>query len=624
MITFPELSLKPEILHAIAEMGFVNPTPVQAKAIPTILENDGDVIALAQTGTGKTAAFGLPIIERIDVNNLDTQCLILCPTRELCVQIAKELTNFSKYVEGLVVTAVYGGTPIQPQMQMLRRGAQIVVGTPGRTLDLVKRRALKVENIAWLALDEADEMLNMGFKEDLDEILTTTPATKRTLLFSATMPRTVEQMSRKYMNNTIKLELAKRNSGNRDVNHLYYMVPAKHRYAALKRIADVHPDIYSIVFCRTRQETKDISEKLVRDGYNADSLHGDLSQAQRDHVMGKFRSKSISLLVATDVAARGLDVTDLTHVINYNLPDDLEAYVHRSGRTGRAGKKGTSVAIVHSREGGRIRSLQKMLDTPFERAMVPSGSEVCEKQLYNLIDNVKQTPVDQEMIDPYMGAINEKLESLSRDELIKCFVSVEFNRFLDYYKGAEDINMDEDKRRETRERGSSRGQDENFSRMFINQGKLDNLNPTKLIGLINDTTGRRDIEIGKIDIMKKFSFFDADKSAVELLLSSFKGIKSETGFDISIEVTKPEANGGRTRSQRSFGGGGGGRSYGGGNREGGRSGGGSREGRSGGSREGRSYGGRSEGRSGGGSREGRSGGSREGGRSRDSYRGDRS
>ena len=551
MTTFSELALKPEIIHAVTEMGFEKPTPVQAKAIPTILESKNDLIVLAQTGTGKTAAFGLPVINEIDPSNTDTQCLILCPTRELCVQIAKELGNFSKFIDNFRVTAVYGGANIQPQMQDLKRGAQIVVGTPGRTLDLIKRRALRLESIAWLVLDEADEMLNMGFQEDLDEILVTTPSGKRTLLFSATMPRAIETMSKKYMNDVAKIEIGKRNAGADNVNHIYYMVTAKNRYNALKRIADMHPQIFSIIFCRTRQETKDIAEKLIKDGYNADSLHGELSQAQRDLVMGKFRSKNLRLLVATDVAARGLDVNDLTHVINYNLPDDLEAYVHRSGRTGRAGKKGTSIAIVHSREGGRVRDLERMLNKPFVREQVPSGQDVCAIQLYNLIDNIDQTQVDETEIAPYMDTINEKLAHLTREDLVKRIVSVEFNRFLEYYKTAEDINMSEDGKRERKQRGSV-ATDENFARMFINLGAIDQMNPARLIGIINDKTGKRDIELGKIDIMKKFSFFDAEKSAVDLLVSSFEGMISENGFPVHVEVSKPDAPG-SDRSKRSAG-----------------------------------------------------------------------
>lgn len=566
MTSFTELALKPEIIRAVTEMGFEAPTPVQSKAIPTILEEKSDLIALAQTGTGKTAAFGLPVINEIDPSDRNTQALVLCPTRELCVQIARELTNFSKHIDGVRVTAVYGGANIQPQIQDIKKGAQIIVGTPGRTLDLLKRRVLRLESIEWLVLDEADEMLNMGFQEDLDEILNTTPADKNTLLFSATMPRMIEKMTKKYMSSPTKLEMGKRNEGAKSVNHIYYMVTARNRYAALKRIADMHPSIFSIVFCRTRQETKDIAEKLIKDGYNADSLHGDLSQQQRDAVMNKFRGKHLNLLIATDVAARGLDVSELTHVINYNLPDDLEAYVHRSGRTGRAGKKGTSIAIVHSREGGRIRNLEKMIGKPFERAMVPDGKDVCEVQLLNLIDKMENTPVDDAMIEPYMEAINSKLDALSREDLIKRFVSVEFNRFLDYYKDAEDINMSEDKRREKKQRGSV-ASDDHLERLFINLGKMDNLNPGLLMGMINEATGKRDIEVGKIDVMKKFSFFDADKQYVDLIVSSFKGKVSDNGFDIHVEVSKPDGGreGGKNagRPKRDSRDGGGKKSFGG-------------------------------------------------------------
>ncbi len=543
MMTFQELALKPEIIRAVTEMGFEKPTPVQAKAIPAILQNPIDLITLAQTGTGKTAAFGLPIINEVRVEDKFPQVLILCPTRELCMQIARELENFAKFIDGLRILSVYGGANIQPQVEALRKGVHIVVGTPGRTLDLFKRRSLKVDKIEWLVLDEADEMLTMGFKDDLDEILSTTPSTKRTLLFSATMPKEIERITKTYMNSPDKIEIGKRNAGTENVNHIYYMVAAKNRYAALKRIADMNPKIFSIVFCRTRQETKDIADKLVQDGYNADSLHGDLSQAQRDVVMNKFRKKHLRLLVATDVAARGLDVNSLTHVINYNLPDELEAYVHRSGRTGRAGKKGTSIAIVHSREGRRIKMLENMLKRPFVRAKVPTGEEVCAIQLYNLIDKMEKTQVDEESIAPFMDTVYKQLESMSREDIIKRFVAIEFSRFIDYYKNSVDINVNEDSPREGKKR-TSRASNENFARMFINLGDMDRLTPTGLIGLINDTTGKRDIEIGKIDIKNKFSFFDADKDSVDLLMSSFKGKKSENGFDIAIEVSHPEVGGG--------------------------------------------------------------------------------
>lgn len=549
MMTFQELALKPEIIRAVTDMGFVKPTPVQGKAIPAILENKTDLIALAQTGTGKTAAFGLPIINEVRIKDKFIQALVLCPTRELCVQIARELENFSKYMAGVSILSVYGGANIQPQIDRLKKGVQIVVGTPGRTLDLIKRRALKVDQIEWLVLDEADEMLNMGFKEDLDSILSTAPSSKTTLLFSATMPKEIERISKTYMNKPEIMEMGKRNAGTENVNHIYYMVAAKNRYAALKRIADMNPKIFSIVFCRTRQETKDIAEKLAQDGYNADALHGDLSQAQRDLVMNKFRKKHLRLLVATDVAARGLDVNDLTHVINYNLPDELEAYVHRSGRTGRAGKKGTSIAIVHSREGRRIKLLEQKLKRPFERQQVPNGEEVCGKQLFNLIDKMEQIPVEEESIAPFMEEVYKKLEWMSREELIKRFVSVEFNRFLSYYKDASDINVSEDSPRQKKERGS-RAKDENFARMFINLGSIDGLSPTNLIGLINDTTSKRDIEIGKIDIKNKFSFFDADRKAVDLLVKSFKGEKSNKGFDIVVEETRPEVS--ERRNERPF------------------------------------------------------------------------
>ena len=549
MMTFQELELKPEIIRAITEMGFEKPTPVQGGAIPIVLENKADLIALAQTGTGKTAAFGLPVINEVRLEDRFTQVLVLCPTRELCMQIARELDNFSKYMEGLRILSVYGGANIQPQIDKLKKGVQIVVGTPGRTLDLIKRKALKVDQIEWLVLDEADEMLTMGFKDDLDAILNTAPASKRTLLFSATMPAEIERITKTYMHNPEKIEMGKRNAGTENVNHIYYMVAAKHRYAALKRIADMNPQIFSIIFCRTRQETKDIADKLMQDGYNADALHGDLSQAQRDLVMNKFRKKHLRLLVATDVAARGLDVNDLTHVINYNLPDELEAYVHRSGRTGRAGKKGTSIAIVHSREGRRIKLLEKKLNRPFERAQVPSGEDVCGKQLFNLIDKMEQIPVDEDSIAPFMDEVYKKLDWMSREDLIKRFVSVEFNRFLSYYKDAEDINVSEDSPRQKKERGS-RARDENFARMFINLGAIDGLSPTNLIGLINDTTGKRDIEIGKIDVKKKFSFFDADKSAVSLIVKSFKGEKSHKGFDIVVEETRPELSDNKDRVRK--------------------------------------------------------------------------
>ena len=439
MITFKETGLGNDMLKAVNELGFVNPTPVQEQTIPAILKSEKDVIALAQTGTGKTAGFGLPVLEKISENTKQVQAIVLCPTRELCLQITKDLTNYSKFKGHVSVAAVYGGSSIDTQIRKLKKGVQIVVGTPGRTLDLIKRNALKINHIKWLILDEADEMLNMGFRDDMDAILENTPKEKQTLLFSATMPKGVRNIASQYMNNPEEISIGKKNIGAENVNHVYYVVKASDRYNALKRLADIHPDIYGIVFCRTRGETKEVAAKFIQDGYSADALHGELSQAQRDQVMLRFRSNKIQLLVATDVAARGLDINDLTHVINYNLPDDLEAYIHRSGRTGRAGKLGTSIIISHSREGRKIQELEKLVGKKFEQLPVPTGKEVCEKRLYNLMDNIENIDVNNEEIAPYMKAINNKLGWIDRDELLKRFVYVEFNRFLEYYKKDNDM-----------------------------------------------------------------------------------------------------------------------------------------------------------------------------------------
>jgi ATP-dependent RNA helicase DeaD len=576
MSTFQEMGLSPEILRAIEELNFITPTPVQQQTIPVLLESKKDLIALAQTGTGKTAAFGLPILQQIQPETNSIQSLILCPTRELCMQITKDIESFAKYTKNLHVVAVYGGAAIKNQIDALHRGAQIVVATPGRALDLIKRRALKVDNIKWLVLDEADEMLNMGFQEDLDAILSTTPQEKQTLLFSATMPKEIVSITRKYMDSPTEISVGKRNTGADNVKHEYYMVQARDRYEVLKRIADMNPKVYSIVFCRTRMETKDVADKLMQDGYNADALHGDLSQAQRDNVMDRFRRGSLQILVATDVAARGLDVSDLTHVINYNLPDELEVYIHRSGRTGRAGKNGISVSIIHTRESNKIKALEKLTGKKFEQKMVPGGKEICEKQLFNLIDIMEKVEVNHTQIDQFLPAIYKKLEWLDREELIKHFVSVEFNRFLEYYKNARDLNIF-DSRNERSDRGDRRGRgrdreerpgkqeragnsdrpswpersdrperkerkrqsDVNFSRFFINVGEKNGLQPARLIGLINDMTGKKDIEVGKIEIMKKFAFFEIDSDYSKLL---FKGSK-EAEFDnipVVVELSQPE------------------------------------------------------------------------------------
>ncbi|MCB0515009.1 MAG: DEAD/DEAH box helicase [Chitinophagales bacterium] len=553
MQNFSELGLSPALLRAIGDLGFENPTPIQEKAIPAILSESQDIIALAQTGTGKTAAFGLPIIEQIDAQNDNVQAIILCPTRELGVQIAKDLESFAKYIAPLKITAVYGGADITKQIKALKSGTHIVVGTPGRVIDLLKRGVLKINNIQWLVLDEADEMLNMGFKDDIDTILAATPAERQTLLFSATLPQEIMRIAEEYMHQPLEISVGKRNEGAANVEHEYYMVHAKDRYEALKRIADINPKIYGIVFCRTRQETKDIAEKLIQDGYNADALHGDLSQAQRDYVMNRFRTRLLQILVATDVAARGLDVNDLTHVINYNLPDELEVYIHRSGRTGRAGKSGTSIAIIHMRELHKIQRLEKLLRKNFSRERVPTGKEICEKQLFNLVDKVENIEVNQTQIEQFLPAIYKKLSWLSREELIQHFVSVEFNRFLDYYKNATDLNVNTDRKSSRfeedrfenksgkkdiqRERGR-RGKMA-YTRFYINVGHKNNLSVPKLIGLINDRTQNRDINIGKIDIMKKFAFFEIDSRYESEVNRAFKNARFE-GVDLMVEISKPE------------------------------------------------------------------------------------
>ncbi len=567
MNSFEETGLRVEVLEAITEMGFEKPTPIQAKAIPQLLESNRDLIASAQTGTGKTAAFGLPTVNDIDTEDNNTQTLILCPTRELCLQIANDLSNFSSKIKGLRVVAVYGGANIDPQIKALNRGAHIVVGTPGRAKDLIKRKRLKLGDVSRVILDEADEMLTMGFKDDLDAILGETPTFKQTLLFSATMSREIREITKKYMDDPMELAAAKVNEGTKNVQHVYYVVNARNRYELLKRIADINPHIYGIVFCRTRMETKDIANKLMQDGYNADALHGDLSQAQRDEVMSKFRSRQLQILVATDVAARGLDVNELTHVINYNLPDEIEVYTHRSGRTGRAGNKGTSIAIVHTRERGKIRDIERRTGVEFIREMAPSGKDICTKQLYALIDKIEKVEVDEQQIEPFLPEIYRKLEWLSREELIKHFVSAEFNRFLGYYKDAEDINVS-DKDRGRRNDGDDRRGDRknrrnsNFSRLFVNAGSENGLNPARLIGLVNEALDSSDAAIGKIDILSKFSFFEIEKSREQDIIDSLNGEPFE-GIDLSVEISKDKPKKGGFNNRR------GGGSYGGGRRSGG-------------------------------------------------------
>ncbi|WP_394421285.1 DEAD/DEAH box helicase [Tenacibaculum mesophilum] len=550
MSTFLDLGLQEPINKALTDLGYEKPTVIQEKAIPQIISSTEDLKAFAQTGTGKTAAFSLPIIELADQTSTHTQAIILSPTRELAVQIGKNIEDFSKYLPNLKVATVYGGANIEEQIRKLKKGIQIVVGTPGRTVDLIKRRALKLGNVQWLVLDEADEMLNMGFKDELDQVLEATPNTKQTLLFSATFPREVEDIAKNYMTNPVEVTSGQKNQGSDNVSHEYYLVNEKTRYPALKRVADLNPDIYGIVFCRTRRETQEVANNLIRDGYNADSLHGDLSQAQRDSVMEKFRKKNIQILVATDVAARGLDVNNLTHVINHKLPDQIENYNHRSGRTGRAGNKGVSIALVSKKEQGRLRPIERIIKKQFVHTPIPSGKEICQNQLFHLIDKVHNTEVNTEQIEGFLPSIYEKLEDLSREELIQKFVSLEFNTFLSYYENAPDLNN-----LSSRENSRGRSSSENMTRFFINLGRKDRLNPAKLIGLINDQNIGDKIEIGAIDILDTFSFFEIDKNFEKETLDAFAANDPDfNGRSVNIEITKNDRSGGGRKSRRSGGG----------------------------------------------------------------------
>lgn len=538
MNNFKETQLDSNILKAISEMGFKTPTPIQAKTIPHLMNSNQDLIATAQTGTGKTAAFGLPSIHLTDLKYNDTQTLVLCPTRELCIQIAKDLAKYSKFVAGINILAVYGGSDIKTQIRSLNKGAQIVIGTPGRTKDLIKRKKLNISRITRIILDEADEMLTMGFKDDLEMILSHTPKEKQTLLFSATMSKKVIAITESYMSNPEKIAAAQMNITAENVEHIYYMVNAKDRYEVVKRIADINPNIYGIVFCRTRRETKDIANKLMNDGYNADTLNGDLSQAERDEVMGRFRKRQLQLLVATDVAARGLDVDDLSHIINFNLPDDFEIYVHRSGRTGRAGKKGISIAILHTREMRKIREIEKRTKISFSCKDVPTGMDICKTRLLSLIDKVENVDVDEQQIAQFMPDIYKKLEWLERDELIKHFVSTEFNRYLSYYKNARDINISSNSKNRGKKRRDNPNRNDrsltSLSGYYINIGFQSKMNPGRLMGLINECLRSSNAVIGNIEIMKTFSFFEIEKEYEEKLIKSFKG-KKFAGISIQIE-----------------------------------------------------------------------------------------
>lgn len=529
-MTFKELNLRAELISAVEELGYEQPMPVQEQTIPFMLTQTADLVALAQTGTGKTAAFGLPILNMIDVKFNQVQALVLAPTRELCIQISNDMKGYSIHMPSMHIVPVYGGEDIRKQLKELDRTPQIVVATPGRLIDLIERGKIKLQNISYLVLDEADEMLNMGFKEDIETILKETPATRRTMLFSATMPAEVGRIARQYMKDFHEITVGNKNEGTENVRHIYYISQAKQRYLVLKRIVDLNPDVYGIVFCRTRQETKEVADKLIQDGYNADALHGDLSQAQRDMAMSKFRIRHTQLLVATDVAARGLDVSDLTHVINYNLPDDVEIYTHRSGRTGRANKTGVSVSIIHSKEKFKIKDIERMLKRKFEQQQIPNGLEVCKKQLFHMIDRMQQVEVNEE-IEPYMAQIMTQLEYLPKEELLKRFVSIEFNRFLNYYKDSVDLNVEErSSRGESGEKGS-RNKDGKYGkksgervRLKINVGNREGMNPKRILGLINDVTEDKSINIGDIEVTGKFTFFDVFEDQKDKVIKAFDGV----------------------------------------------------------------------------------------------------
>ena len=531
MKTFEELGVSGNIRKAIEELGFVQPMPVQEEVIPYLISPEGsDVIALAQTGTGKTAAFGIPLLQRIDTSSRETQALVLSPTRELCLQITDDIRDFSKYMEGVHVEAVYGGASIEPQMRSLKKGVNIIVATPGRLVDLMHRGYAHLEQVKTIVLDEADEMLNMGFSENINEVFESLPAEHSTLMFSATMSKDIERIAKKYLHDYKEIVVGSRNEGAENVNHIYYLVSAKDKYLALKRIVDYYPKIFAIIFCRTKIETQEIADKLIKDGYNAESLHGDLSQQQRDLTMQKFRQHLTQLLVATDVAARGLDVDDLTHVINFGLPDDIENYTHRSGRTGRAGKKGTSISIIHSREKFKIRNIEKEIGKEFVKAEIPSAEEICKKQLYKVMDQIVKTDVDDEEIAPFMQDISRYFEYIDKEEIIKKIVSLEFGKFLAYYADApelEKVDMSKEKKPQTDKQKLQNKAEKGYKRLFINLGKRDGFYPGELMQMLNRFVGGRQA-VGHIDLLDTISYFevpekDAKKVMIQLTGIRFKG-----------------------------------------------------------------------------------------------------
>lgn len=539
---FQDFNLNPAILKAIDELGFKEPMPIQAEVLPVLLSQRTDLVGLAQTGTGKTAAFGLPLLQNIDPKNRSVQALILCPTRELCMQITKDLLSYAKYIPEIMIVPVYGGTSIEQQFKSLAKKPQIIVATPGRLQDMIRRNRIDFSNVQWMVLDEADEMLDMGFQEDVDAILEYMPEQKNTLLFSATMPAEVEQILNKYMKDPVRISIGQKNSGTANVRHNYYMIKASDRYLALKRLIDYYPSIYGIVFCRTKLETQEVADNLIHDGYNAASLHGDLSQAQRDLVMNHFRQGFTQILVATDVAARGLDVTNLSHIINYNLPDDIDTYVHRSGRTGRADKTGICISLVHQKEKHKIKAIEKQLGRPMERELIPTAQQVCEKQLFRHIDNLEKVDIMRDDIDDYLPVVFKKLSWLTREELITRVVALNFNRFLDYYKDAKDLNIIEDNKDKKDKKDKKQHDDSHMVRLFFGMGKRDHIKPNSLIGRINDVTGTKDIEIGHIDLMENFSFVAVDGDKAQFIVDCFADpTKNTEGIRVEITTGEPKS-----------------------------------------------------------------------------------
>ncbi|WP_062054741.1 DEAD/DEAH box helicase [Aquimarina longa] len=545
MNKFEALGLGEAIIKAVIDMGFETPSEVQEKAIPILLNEETDIVALAQTGTGKTAAFGFPLIEKVDSTSRITQGLILSPTRELCLQITNELKNYSKFIPGLHTVAIYGGASITDQAKQIKRGAQIIVATPGRMQDMINRKMVDISNISYCVLDEADEMLNMGFYEDINAILSHTPKEKNTWLFSATMPKEVSTIAKRFMQNPVEITVGHKNTGSKNVSHEYYVVNSRDRYAALKRLADANPDIFSVIFCRTKRDTQKVAENLIEDGYNAAALHGDLSQNQRDLVMKSFRNRQIQMLVATDVAARGIDVDDVTHVINYQLPDEIETYTHRSGRTGRAGKSGVSMVIVSKSEIRKIKSVERIIKKSFEKKEIPSGEEICQVQLFHLASDIGKAEINHE-IDSYLPSINEVLEEFSKEELIKKFFSVEFSRFHNYYKKSKDLNTVNDRENNFRGDGSTR--------YFINVGEKDGFDWMKLKDFLKDLLELGSDSLSRVDVKESFSFFNTNTEHQERVLQVFENFRME-GRKVNVEISKDSGRRGGRGGRRDNGGG---------------------------------------------------------------------